>query len=646
MDSLVGKSLQSGKYTLDHALGEGGFGVTFKATHHVLGQTVVIKTLNASVRRRADFKQLQQQFLEEARRLARCSHPNIVRVSDFFVEADIPYMVMDYIPGRTLDALVLPNSPLDENTAIDYIRQVGAALMVVHRNALLHRDVKPQNIILRDATQEVILIDFGIAREFRLGQQQTHTSVLSEGYAPIEQYLTQAPRTPATDVYGLAATLYTLLTATVPIAAVLRDRQRLAEPRDLQSHISAATNQAVTRGMATEAYLRPSTVEQWLDLLPSTARPGGKTGKTVAVSPGSQPSPFGPSGATPPTTLDPPHQNVHRRPLQDSDRTAPTVAVAPRQPTQFRDRSQARPQGRVQDSASATDIVSRQDTAAPARRQRGRSCLGCLLFPLVMTAAVAAAGMGALWWRSQQQPVFTDPTVDLPAEEETIEDPAEELPEDSTTTAEESTSDDNEGISIEIPPLRLPRLPRPSSNREPDQNDSQSDNSSGRSNEPSDNRQSDRPTSGSRNTPTPSTQTRPPSRNPSAIRPIPGYSVGTSRQQVEADLGQPDQSGAGNQPNTTYAYYNTVPGRVSLTYLYNSRGQVQQTEATFAPNVDDLVVKVAVNGMSNLGLTPQVERGLAQVRDGERDRFTFNTRGGTGVIQRDGEGYTTVRIAQ
>ncbi|MGF1512979.1 MAG: protein kinase [Elainellaceae cyanobacterium] len=620
MDSLVGQSLQSGKYTLDELLGEGGFGVTFKATHRFLGQTVVIKTVNASVRRRSDFRQLQQQFLEEAQRLARCAHPNIVRVSDFFVEENIPYMVMDYIPGSTLDQVVLPNSPLDEATAIRYIRQIGAALMVVHHNALLHRDVKPQNIILRDGGQGVILIDFGIAREFQLGQQQTHTSVLSEGYAPIEQYLTQAPRTPATDVYGLAATLYTLLTASIPIAAVLRDRQQLAEPQDLRASLSAAVNQAVMQGMATEVHMRPATVEQWLDLLPSAA---GRTGKTVAIAPG-RPS------APPRTALNPPLSRRQPAPLdvgrpERPERTAPTVAVSPRRATQSR-ATQSR-------AVPPTELTPpEKTTAAPRRRRRSSSCLGCLFVPLVSLAAIAAVGVGALWWRSQQ-PVTRapEPSIELPAEEP-IEEPVEELPEPEPVEepVEEAPDTDND-ISIEIPPLRLPRLPRPDTRSSPRQEQQSSER---------------RGSGSSREAPTPQAEARPPSTNPSAIRPIPGYGVGTTREQIEADLGQPDQTGAGGQPSTTYAYYDAEPGRVGLTYLYNQRGQVQQTEATFAPNVDDLVVKVTVNGMSSLGLTPELEGGLAQVRSGDRDRFTFNTRDGAGVIERDGDGYTTIRIAR
>lgn len=270
---IAGKTLQGGKYTLEQELGRGGFGITFKATHRYLNQVVVIKTLNESLQRDAQYAKFQSQFQDEARRLATCVHPNIVRVSDFFIEDGLPYMVMDYVPGATLDLVVFPDRPLLEAKAIHYIRQIGAALQVVHQNKLLHRDIKPQNIILRQGTEEVVLIDFGIAREFTPGSTQTHTGMVSEGYAPIEQYLYQAPRTPATDVYGLAATMYALLTARVPVAASLRDRLPLPAPIDVQPQLSKAVSQAVMRGMAVEARFRPATISEWLSLLPGTTQP-------------------------------------------------------------------------------------------------------------------------------------------------------------------------------------------------------------------------------------------------------------------------------------------------------------------------------------------------------------------------------------
>ncbi len=286
MDALIGKTLQGGKYTLEQELGRGGFGITFKATHRYLGQFVVIKTLNESLRRKPNFAEFDRKFQDEARRLASCVHPNIVRVSDFFVEDGQPYMVMDYIPGQNLGDVVLPNRPMPEELAILYITQIGAAVKVVHKNGLLHRDIKPQNIIWRRNSQEVVLIDFGIAREFTPGATQSHTNMVSDGYAPPEQYFAQGKYTPATDVYGLAATLYTLLTGQVPIAAILRTSQPMPTPRDLQPQLSTTVSQAVMRGMTVEAQNRPATVDEWLSLLTNSA--AANTGPTVAVMPGNR----------------------------------------------------------------------------------------------------------------------------------------------------------------------------------------------------------------------------------------------------------------------------------------------------------------------------------------------------------------------
>lgn len=301
MDSLIGKTISNGKYTLQEEIGRGGFGITFKALHHYLDQTVVIKTLNEALKAERNFADLQRKFRDEARRLAACVHPNIVRVSDFFIEDDRAYMVMDYIPGKTLEEVVFPDRPLPEQTAIHYIKQIGSALEVVHRTGLLHRDIKPQNIILHEKTQEAILIDFGIAREFTPNETQTHTQMMSVGYAPIEQYFAQEKRSPASDVYGLAATLYALITATIPTASILRDHERMPEPRELEPAISPGVNQAILQGMAMNASDRPATIAQWLALLPEsspnlslnlpvTQPPKPATAQTVAVLPHREPT--------------------------------------------------------------------------------------------------------------------------------------------------------------------------------------------------------------------------------------------------------------------------------------------------------------------------------------------------------------------
>jgi len=262
-----GQKLQGGKYTIEQELGEGGFGITYRARDNN-GQKVVIKTLNETVQRRADFAKFQQDFLNEALRLARCSHPHIVRVDEVIQEGQLWCIVMEYIDGEDLASRVENKGALPEVEALRYIQQIGEALTVVHNNGLLHRDVKPQNIMLRSGKSEAVLIDFGIAREFTPNLTQTHTQMFAEGFAPIEQYDKRAKRGAYTDVYALAATLYSLLTGEVPMLAPLRAiNPSFLEPKEINSTISNRVNQAILKGMELKPENRPQTIQEWLALL-------------------------------------------------------------------------------------------------------------------------------------------------------------------------------------------------------------------------------------------------------------------------------------------------------------------------------------------------------------------------------------------
>jgi len=267
-----GQRLQGGKYTIEQELGEGGFGITYRARDNN-GRKVVIKTLNDNVQRRSDFAKFQQDFLNEALRLAKCSHPHIVRIDEVIQEGQLWCIVMEYIDGEDLASRIESKGALQEAEALRYIQQIAKALAVVHNNGLLHRDVKPQNIMLRSDKSEAVLIDFGIAREFTPNLTQTHTQFLSDGFAPIEQYEQRAKRGAYTDVYGLAATLYALLTGRVPPSATSRDRSVLKRkndpietPKQINSSISDRVNQAILWGMAIEPEDRPQSVQEWLAL--------------------------------------------------------------------------------------------------------------------------------------------------------------------------------------------------------------------------------------------------------------------------------------------------------------------------------------------------------------------------------------------
>jgi serine/threonine-protein kinase len=287
MNLTAGTALHDDKYLLNTQLGKGVFGITYRATNTESGETVVIKTIGEELRQHSDFDQFKQQFLELAERLRCCKHPNLVQVLDCFEDAGRPYLVMEYIPGQTLAELIQANV-LPEAKAIEYIRQISAALSVLHKAGLLHRDVKPQNIIRRQDTDRVVLGEFGITCEFTPGVMQTHASLSSPGYAPLEQYSPEGQRTPATDIYALAATLYCLLTGRPPLPAPVRKAlysQGSVSTEPPQEHnlfsldlhpgtpnLSSAVKQVIWRGLELTAQRRPQTVEAWLTLLPRQER--------------------------------------------------------------------------------------------------------------------------------------------------------------------------------------------------------------------------------------------------------------------------------------------------------------------------------------------------------------------------------------
>lgn len=155
-----------------------------------------------------------------------------------------------------------------EAEALGYIQQIGEALTVVHENGILHRDVTPRNILVRNNKSEAVLIDFGISRDFTPNSTQTHTEYKTAFYAPLEQYNPRAKRGAFTDVYSLAATLYKVLTGKEPESAISRMMgEPLAPPNKLNPNISDRVNKAILKGLELEAEKRPQSVKEWLSIL-------------------------------------------------------------------------------------------------------------------------------------------------------------------------------------------------------------------------------------------------------------------------------------------------------------------------------------------------------------------------------------------
>ncbi|WP_039800431.1 serine/threonine-protein kinase [Nocardia araoensis] len=205
-------------YTIERLLGRGGMGSVYLARHQRLPRLTAMKLLNPDL---FDDNESRTRFEREADLVARLDHPNIVTVFDRGVEGDQPWICMRYIDGT--DAAALDAWTLPPQRAVQIVAETGTALDFAHSRGVLHRDVKPANILLErvDGDQErVFLSDFGIARfrddTGRLTQTGTFTATLA--YAAPEQ-LSGAPLDHRADQYSLACTLFRLLTGTVPFDA-------------------------------------------------------------------------------------------------------------------------------------------------------------------------------------------------------------------------------------------------------------------------------------------------------------------------------------------------------------------------------------------------------------------------------------------
>ncbi|MGB3510828.1 MAG: serine/threonine-protein kinase [Microcoleaceae cyanobacterium] len=580
MNIAYGLTLQGGKYTLEQELGRGGFGITILATHNYLGQSVVIKTLNESLAQHPNFDEFQQKFQDEARRLALCVHPNIVRVSDFFVEAGQPYMVMDYIPGKTLAEVVFGGQPLSEAIAIHYIRQIGNALRVVHNNNLLHRDIKPQNIMLRQGTQEAVLIDFGIAREFIAGQTQVHTNLVSDGYAPPEQYWVKGKRTAATDVYGLAATFYTLLTAKLPIPALSREQQQMPTPGELQPQLSAAVNQAVLKGMALDIQYRPATVDEWLQLLPDSLN----TGSTLQVMPENLPHRVG-SG------------NSGNIPVGGAEKPRGILlwgligAIAT-----------------LIGGALAAVLLNSEPSSSPPIIQQPTQPT-----PTVEPSDIAQTPSAKPTPRPSPspQPIETEPPTPAPKPTPT-QTPVEPVIEPTPTPSPPV---------VKPTPIPIP-IPTPTSTPKPTPVEQVPDIPIDLvlpDNIPSD-----------------------PIDNSNIIDRLPiirGLPPGTLESKVMELLGEPTTvKERGYWPNTRAVIYDLLPNQVTLGYIYDRDSRrLRQTELSVSDAIDDRMVRVALTNMLNLKINREIQQGLQDVRDREINRYEFQTGNLEGLIERSSD---------
>ncbi|MDJ0734743.1 MAG: serine/threonine-protein kinase [Nostocaceae cyanobacterium] len=272
-----GYQLNNGKYIIEKELGQGAFGITYKAIQNTIIQLpVVIKTPNSRLQRDRQYHRYVDKFIQEAKllgQICQSPHPNIVRVMDYFEEEEgeskTPCLVMEFIAGQDLYNLVENANnqpqPLRESQAVNYILKIGNALVEMHRNSIVHRDIHPGNIMLRKGS-EPILIDFGLAGDIAPATSFSR-SFGNKNFAPYEQM--NGSKEPRVDIYGLAATLYYIVTGEYPTTSWDRKYLQvdLIPPKQHQPLISEQLNQGILAGMELEVNERPQTMQAWLNLL-------------------------------------------------------------------------------------------------------------------------------------------------------------------------------------------------------------------------------------------------------------------------------------------------------------------------------------------------------------------------------------------
>lgn len=282
------------KYTVDHVLGTGAFGITYLATtkvtvHGELGaiDMYVLVTLkeffvegrmtrngNEVVRDETDeeLNRFARCFYTEADKMASLQHPNIVKALEVFTANRTCYYTMEYLPGGSLNDYIAKKKGLSEAEALKYTREIGSALAYMHERKMIHLDVKPANMVF-DRDKTLKLIDYGLSIQYdNNGEPEATDGFCSgtPGYAPLEQSQVDAANrfNPHMDVYGLGASYYKMLTGVIPRKAIEVIHFGIDTHPLVSKHVSQQSIDAIKAAMNPKAEDRLQTIDEFLAMLP------------------------------------------------------------------------------------------------------------------------------------------------------------------------------------------------------------------------------------------------------------------------------------------------------------------------------------------------------------------------------------------
>lgn len=290
MSTLLG-TLLNGRYRLEARIGTGGMSSVYRALDETLERPVAIKLMNREIA--TDSDQLER-FRREARAVAQLSHPHVVGVIDYGEDQGRPYIVLEYVEGETLKERIRRSGELDVSEAVAYAIEIARALGAAHARHIVHRDVKPQNVLI-DEEGSAKVTDFGIARSLDDHGLTADGRVLgTTDYVSPEQALGHDV-TGQSDLYSLGIVLFEMLTGSVPFrgenqvaVAMKHVREELPDVQMLRPEVSASLAAVIDRATAKDLHERYRSDEELIadleDVLAlEAARSGSATGEATTV---------------------------------------------------------------------------------------------------------------------------------------------------------------------------------------------------------------------------------------------------------------------------------------------------------------------------------------------------------------------------
>jgi len=270
VDTLKPMTQTFGEYDVVSKIAEGGMGSVYKGKHQTTGELVAIKVLSPQMAKNQVLRRRLEQEYIAARTL---DHPNIVRALAFSNEGAAPYLVMEFVEGESLGQRIERSGRIPEDEAINMITQVAHGLLKAHRMGLVHRDVKPDNILV--TPQGVAkLTDLGLVKELEADLNLTRTGrgLGTPHFMSPEQFRNAKNADARCDIYSLGATLYQMVTGELPFKGcgpvdcwMKKVNNDLPPPRELWPSLSERVDWAIRRAMSSEPHQRPATCREFIE---------------------------------------------------------------------------------------------------------------------------------------------------------------------------------------------------------------------------------------------------------------------------------------------------------------------------------------------------------------------------------------------